>query len=89
MTKGVISALVVGLFLAAGPAWALSEGDVGVVWIQATFNQRIQVVNILSLEFNMDPRKLQECLGKMFDDPANGNMTIRDAAEKCKAKEKE
>ena len=87
MAKGVLSALVVALVLAVGPAWALSEGDVGVVWIQATFNQRIQVVNILSLEFKMDPRKLQECLGKMFEDPANGNMTIRDAAQKCKAQE--
>jgi hypothetical protein len=87
MAKRVFSALVVGLVLTAGLAWALSEADIGGVWIQATFNQRIQVANILSREFKIDPGKLLECLEKVFADPANGNMTIRDAAQKCKAQQ--
>ncbi len=85
MAKRVFSALVVGLVLTAGLAWALSEADIGGVWVQAPFNQRIQTANILSLELKTDPGKLLECLEKMFADPANGNMTIRDAAQKCKA----
>ena len=87
MAKRALCALVVGLVLTAGPAWALSEADIGGVWIQSPFNQRIQVANILSLEFKMDPGKLLECLEKIFADPANGNMTIRDAAQQCKAQQ--
>ena len=87
MAKRVFSAVVVGLVLTAGLAWALSEADIGGVWIQASFNQRIQVANILSREFKIDPGKLLECLEKVFADPTNGNMTIRDAAQKCKAEQ--
>jgi hypothetical protein len=76
--------LTVGLLTIAGPAWGLSEGDVGSVWIQAPFQQRIQVTNILSRELGVDPSKLQQCLDKAFAAPANAGKTIRETAQHCK-----
>jgi hypothetical protein len=84
MARRMMVALIVGLVLAAVPAWALSEGDGGGVWIQAPFQQKIQVTNILSRELGVDPAKLQQCLEKTFGDPANTGKTIREAARKCK-----
>jgi hypothetical protein len=84
MIRQVITPLMVGFLLAAGPAWALSDGDGGGVWIQAPFQQKIQVTNILSRELGVDPAKLQQCLEKTFGDPANTGKTIREAARQCK-----
>ncbi len=84
MARRVTAALIVGLILTAVPAWALSDGDVGNAWIAAPFQQKIQVANILSRELGVDPAKLQQCLEKMFEDPANAGKTIREAARQCK-----
>ncbi len=78
---GALTAWVLAM---AMPAWALSDGDTGGVWIQATFNQKIQVTNILSRDLGVDPAKLQECLDKTFADPNNTGKTIREAAQQCK-----
>ncbi len=72
----------------AVPAWALSDGDIGSVWIQAPFNQKIQVTNILSRGLGLDPAKLQQCLDKVFANPDNAGKTIREAAQQCKEQEK-
>ena len=85
MAKGLFGGLIIWLALAAGPAWALSDGDVGSMWIQAPTHQKIQVVNILSREVGLDPEKLQQCLEKAFAKPANEGKTILDAAQECKA----
>lgn len=85
MARGLFGGLIIWLILAAGPAWALSDGDVGSMWIQAPTRQKTQVVNILSRELGLDPEKLQQCLDKTFADPANEGKTIRDAARECKA----
>ena len=85
MVKSLFGGLIVWLILAAGPAWALSDGDVGSLWIQAPMHQKIQLVNILSRELKLDPAKLQQCLDKTFEDPANEGKTILDAAQECKA----
>lgn len=77
-------ALTACLLAIAVPAWALSDGDTGGVWIQAPFNQKIQVTNILSRDLGLDPAKLQQCLDKVFADPNNTGKTIREAAELCK-----
>ena len=84
MARNLFGGLIIWLILAAGPAWALSDGDVGAMWIQAPTHQKIQVVNILSRELGLDPGKLQQCLDKTFADPANKGKTIRDAARECK-----
>lgn len=84
MARRTMAALIVGLVLTAAPAWALSDGDGGGVWIQAPLQQKIQVTNILSRELGVDPAKLQQCLEKTFGDPANAGKTIREAARQCK-----
>ena len=81
-------ALTVWLLAMAGPAWALSEGDTGGVWIQASFQQKIQLTNVLSRSLALDPAKLQQCLDKTFADPNNTGKTIREAAQQCKEQEK-
>ena len=84
MVRGLFGGLIAWLILAAGPAWALSDGDVGRIWTQAPTRQKIQVVNILSRELGLDPEELQQCLDKTFADPANEGKTIRNAARECK-----
>jgi hypothetical protein len=84
MMRAVFVALLAWLFAMAGAAWALSEADTGGAWIQAPFNQRIQVANILSRDLGLDPAKLQQCLDKTFADPANTGKAIRTAAQECK-----
>jgi hypothetical protein len=86
MVRGLFCGLIAWLILAAGPAWALSDGDAGSLWIQAPMHQKIQLVNILSRELKLDPGKLQQCLDKIFADPANEGKMILDAAQECKAK---
>jgi hypothetical protein len=87
MAKRVCGALIVGVVLAAGPAWALSDADTGIHWVQASSRQKIQVTNILSRELGGDPGKYVQCLDKMFADPAKVTMTIRDASQQCKAQQ--
>ena len=82
---GVLTAWLLAM---AGLAWALSDGDTGGVWIQATLNQRIQVTNILSRDLGVDPAKLQQCIDKTFADPNNTGKTIREAAQQCKEQAK-
>ena len=77
---GVLTAWVLAM---AVPVWALSDGDTGGIWIQAPVNQRVQVTNILSRDLGIDPAKLQQCLDKVFADPANTGTTIRQAAQQC------
>ena len=88
MRRVMCSVLTVWLLAMAGPAWALSDGDTGGVWIQASFNQRIQVTNILSRDLGVDAAKLQQCIDKTFADPNNTGRTIREAAQLCKEQEK-
>lgn len=82
---GVLTAWLLAM---AGLAWALSEGDTGGVWIQASFQQKIQLTNVLSRSLGLDPAKLQQCLDKTFADPNNTGKTIREAAQQCKEQEK-
>jgi hypothetical protein len=85
MTSRILGVLILGLIVTAGPAWALSDGDIGSMWNMAPTQQRIQVANILSRDLGVDPAKLQRCLDKTFADPANAGMMIREAAQQCKA----
>jgi hypothetical protein len=85
MMRVVFVALLAWLFAMAQPAWALNDADTGGEWIQAPFNQRIQVANILSRDLGLDPAKLHQCLDKTFADPANTGKAIRTAAQECKA----
>jgi hypothetical protein len=87
MAKRGLGAVTVGLVLLAGLAWALSDADSGALWVQARSPQKIQVANILSRELGGDPWKYVQCLDKIFTDPANTKLTIRDAAEQCKAQQ--
>ena len=84
MARSLFGGLIACLIFAAGPAWALSDEDVGSLWIQAPMHQKIQLVNILSRELELAPEKLQKCLDKTFADPANEGKTILDAAQGCK-----
>ena len=87
MAKRGFGAVTVGLVLLAGLAWALSDADSGALWVQARSPQKIQVANILSRELGGDPWKYVQCLDKIFTDPANTKLTIRDAAEQCKTQQ--
>jgi hypothetical protein len=87
MAKRGLGAVTVGLVLLAGLAWALSDADSGALWVQARSPQKIQVANILSRELGGDPWKYVQCLDKIFTDPANTKLTIRDAAEQCKTQQ--
>ena len=82
----VLGALVVGLALLAGEAWAIVGADIGGVWVQATTKDKIELTNIISFELGGDPQMYQNCLDKMFQDPANLNKTIIEVAKECKAK---
>jgi hypothetical protein len=88
MRRVLCGVLTVWLLAVAGPAWALSDGDTGGVWIQASLNQKIQVTNILSRDLGVDPAKLQQCIDKTFADPNNAGKTIREAAQQCKEQAK-
>lgn len=88
MRRALCAVLTVWLLAMAGPALALSDGDTGGVWVQATFNQKIQVTNILSRDLDVDPAKLQQCIDKTFADANNTGRTIREAAQQCAEQEK-
>ena len=87
MAKRVFGVLIVSLALAAAPAWALSDADTGVQWVQASSRQKIEVANILSRGLGGDPGKYVQCLDKAFADPKNAGMTIREAAQQCKSQQ--
>ena len=87
MARRVVGALIVSLVLAAALAWALSDADNGGQWIQAPSRQKIEVANILSRELGGDPSKYLQCLDKVFADPKNANLSIRQAAQQCKAQQ--
>jgi hypothetical protein len=80
-------ALGLVVVLATGLAWALSTGDSGALWVQASSTQKNAVVNILSRELSVDPGKLQACLVKLFSEADNAKLSIQDAAKKCKDEE--
>jgi hypothetical protein len=69
----MLGAPMVGLALLAGEAWAIVNADTGGVWDQASWKDKIGLTNIISLE-------------KTFEDPANRNKTIIEAAKECKTK---
>jgi hypothetical protein len=75
------------MILAVGPAWALSDADTGALWVQAPSKQKTQVANVLSRELGGDPWTYVQCLDKIFADPAKANVSIRDAAKECRARQ--
>jgi hypothetical protein len=75
-----------GLLLVTGPAWAIVGADIGGVWVQATWKEKNQLVNTISLELGGSPEMYLNCLEQMFQDPANRSKTILEAAKACKAK---
>ena len=85
--RTMIGALALGVVLAAGPAWALSEADTGTEWMQAPTRQRIQVANVLSRQLGGDPLAYVKCLDETFAGGANATMTIQAAAQECRAKQ--
>ena len=88
MRRCAFGAVIGALILTTtGVAWALSEADTGNLWAQAPSNQKIQVANMLSQELGGDPWKYVQCLDAIFGDAANAKLTIRDAAEQCKARQ--
>jgi len=87
MARRVLGALIVSLARGAGLAWALSDADTGVQWVQASSRQKIQVANILSRGLGGDPGKYVQCLDKTFADPKNAGMTIQEAAQQCKSQQ--
>ncbi len=82
----VLGGLIVGLALLAGEAWAIVGADTGGVWVQATEKDKIELTNIISFELGGSPQMYQNCLDKMFQDPANLKKTIIEVAKECKAK---
>jgi hypothetical protein len=82
----VLAALIVGLALLAGEAWAIVGADTGAVWVQATTKDKIELTNIISFELGGSPEMYQNCLDKMFQDPANLNKQIIEVAKECRAK---
>jgi hypothetical protein len=81
----VLGALIAGLALWGAEAWAIVAADVGGVWVQAQWKDKIQLTNILSRELGGDPGMYLNCLEKTFQDPANATKTIMEAAKECKA----
>ena len=87
MRRGVFCVTMVGLILVAGLAWALVDADTGALWVEASSRQKIEVANILSRQLGGDPEKYVQCMDKIFANPTNAKMTIRDAAQQCKAQQ--
>jgi len=81
----VLGALIVGLALCGAEAWAIVTADVGGVWVQAQWKDKIQLTNIISRELGGSPEIYLNCLEKTFQDPANAGKTIMEAAKECKA----
>ena len=86
MRRIVLGVLIVGLALVGGQAWAIVGADIGGLWVQATWKDKIELTNIISFQLGGSPEMYLNCLEKMFQDPANLNKTIIEAAKECKAK---
>ncbi len=86
MRRLVCGILIVGLALVGAQAWAIVSADIGGVWVQATWKDKITLTNTISFELGGSPEMYLNCLEKMFQDPANLNKTIIQAAKECKAK---
>ncbi len=86
MRGRVLAVLIVGMALAGGNAWAIVGADIGGVWVQATWKDKLELTNIISRELGGSPDMYLNCLEKMFQDPTNLNKTILEAAKECKAK---
>jgi hypothetical protein len=86
MRKLALGALITGLALLAGQAWAMAGADIGGVWVQASWNAKLALTSIISRELGGEPNMYLNCLERMFQDPANLNKTIIEAAKECKAK---
>ena len=89
MRRRVLGALIVGLVVGGGQAWAIVGADVGGVWVQAPWRDKLKLTNAISLELGGSPDLYLNCLEKTFQDPANANKTIMEAAKECKAKEQQ
>ena len=87
MAIRVLGLLVLASVLMTGLALALSDNDNGGQWVQAPTQQRVAVTNILSRALGGDPMKYMQCLDKIFADPKNANVSIREAAQQCKAQQ--
>lgn len=81
----VLGVLIVGLALVGGQAWAIVGADVGGVWVQATWKDKLELTNIISFELGGSPDMYLNCLEKMFQDPANLSKTIIQASKECRA----
>ena len=86
MRKRALGVSILALFLMAGPVWAIVGADVGGVWVQAQWKDKLALTSIISRELGGSPDMYLNCLEKTFQDPANSNKTIIDAAKECKAK---
>ena len=86
MKRGLLIALIIGLAGVAGEAWAIVGADVGAVWVQSSWKDKIGLTNIISFELGGSPEMYLNCIEKTFQDPANANKTIIDTAKECKAK---
>jgi hypothetical protein len=86
MGRRALGVLIVGLALWVGEAWAIVGADTGGVWVQATWNAKLQLTNIISRELGGSPDMYLNCLEKMFQDPANLNRTIIEVAKECKTR---
>lgn len=87
MRRGVLGALFVGLSLWGGQAWAIVGADVGGVWVQATWRDKLELTSVISRQLGGSPNMYLNCLEKTFQDPANANQTIIETAKACKAKD--
>ncbi len=85
----VLGALIVGLALWGGYAWAIVPADVGGVWVQAPWRDKLELTSVISRQLGGSPNMYLNCLEKTFQDPANANKTIIEAAKECKAKEQQ
>jgi len=89
MKRWVPVGLAIGLVVGAGDAWAMVGADTGGVWVQSSWKEKTELTNIISLELGGSPEMYLNCLEKTFQDPANANKTIIDAAKECKAKNRQ
>ncbi len=86
MKKRWLFALILGGSLMTGTAWGIVGADTGGVWIESSWKDKIELTNIISRELGGSPEMYLNCLEKTFQDSANTNLTIIDAAKACRAK---
>ncbi len=86
MRRSICQILMAGLVLVGGHAWAIVGADIGGVWVQATWKDKLELTNIISRELGGSPDMYLNCLENMFQDPTNLNKTILQAAKECRTK---